>query len=77
MGLFRKPLNSDEYERLMKRLVELESKFDGFMVKFMSLRGLIHRKWKDLQIPGESEEEPEKENILKTDGLDGLRGFNK
>ena len=38
------PMNSDEYEKLAKRVTDLESTLDGFVAKFMSLRGLIHRK---------------------------------
>ena len=38
------PINSDEYEKLAKRITDLESELDKFSVKFMSLRGLVHNK---------------------------------
>ena len=57
MGIFHKKslsMNSDEYEKLAKRITDIESEMDKFVVKFMSLRGLIHRKKFD-DIPEESE----------------------
>ena len=38
------PLNSEEYEKLAKRITDVESEQDKLVAKFMSLRGLIHRK---------------------------------
>ena len=41
----KKPvMNSDEYEKICKRITDLEVNMDKLVSKFMSLRGLIHRK---------------------------------
>ncbi|GAI06946.1 unnamed protein product [marine sediment metagenome] len=44
MGLFKRSINSDEYEKLAKRITDVEAGLDRLVAKFMSLRGLIHRK---------------------------------
>lgn len=74
MWFFKSKLNSDEYEKLSIRLTEVESNYDKLIMKFQSLRGLIHRKATgdfDLQ-PGDPDS---KERI--DDGLDELRKLNK
>jgi hypothetical protein len=51
MGIFSKKLNSDEYEKLLKRIVELETermllseKYDILFTSMSSLRGFVNRK---------------------------------
>ncbi len=68
---FKKKLNSDEYEKLAKRLTDLESSLDKLHSAFMSLRGLIHRK-----ATGDFElKDPEKKRSPDRidDGLNSLR----
>ena len=75
MGFFssKKKINSDEYEKLSKRFTDLESEIDKLTSKFMSLRGLIHRKFTgDL----EPTEDLEKEKEID-DGLDELRDLKR
>ena len=62
----RGPMNSDEYDKLSKRLTDVESDIDKFSSKFMSLRGLVHRKFVGV-------EDPESETNKSIDGLDSLR----
>jgi len=64
------PLNSGEYERLAIRITDIENDIDKLTSKFMSLRGLIHRKFTGDVVPATSEESK------KGDGLDTLRGLN-
>lgn len=66
-----KPMNSDEYERLSKRITNCESELDKLLAKFMSLRGLVHRKFSP---PEATDLETEKN--LSPDGLDELREAN-
>lgn len=69
---FKKKLNSDEYEKLSKRLTDIESQLDKLHSSFMSLRGLIHRKFTgDLEL--DPTKAPEKIGRID-DGLDSLRG---
>lgn len=65
-----KPMNSDEYERLAKRISDLEAEMDKLVSKFMSLRGLIHRKKLDDEIndPELKKEDLYKGVLLKEDG---------
>ena len=73
MGLFGfRKINSTEYEKLSKRITDLESDLDKFTSKFMSLRGLVHRKF-----TGEIEPEEGKESGAIEDGFDELRKLNK
>lgn len=65
---FKRKINSDEYEKLSKRITDIESDIDKLTSKFMSLRGLIHRKFTGDLEPAESSEE---DSI--SDGLDELR----
>lgn len=69
---FKKKLNSEEYEKLSKRITDAESDIDKITSKFMSLRGLVHRKFTG--DPEELKEDPGKkdlkQNVLLTkDGL--------
>ncbi len=64
---FKKRMNSDEYEKLAKRISDLEIEQTKLFEKFMSLRGLIHRK-----ATGDIEFK-EKEKSISHDGLDSLR----
>ena len=73
MGLFGFRLNSIEYEKLSKRITDLESDIDKFTSKFMSLRGLVHRKFTG-DIPVDQDE---KESAEIKDGFDELRKLNK
>ena len=74
MGLFgfKRKINSDEYEKLSKRITDIESDIDKFTSKFMSLRGLVHRKF-----TGEIPIEEAKETGHIEDGFDELRKLNK
>ncbi|GAI10904.1 unnamed protein product [marine sediment metagenome] len=46
MGFFfKKPMTSVEYEKLAKRITDVEIQIDKLHSAFMSLRGLIHRKF--------------------------------
>lgn len=73
MGFFgSKKINSIEYEKLSKRLTDIESDIDKLTSKFMSLRGLIHRKF-----TGDLEIEEKKETGQIDDGFDELRKLNK
>ena len=73
MGLFgSKKINSAEYEKLSKRITDIESDIDKFTSKFMSLRGLVHRKF-----TGEIPIEEGKESGAIDDGFDELRKLNK
>lgn len=68
---FKKRINSDEYEKLAKRITDVETLIDKLHSSFMSLRGLIHRK-------ATGDFELEKNTGKKTpgqidDGLDELR----
>lgn len=65
----KKRLDSEAYEKLANRITDLENGFDKLSSKFMSLRGLIHRKFTGDIVPAETEE------IKKTDGLESLRGL--
>ncbi len=68
MGFFgKKKLNSEEYEKLSKRITDIETTIDKLHSSFMSLRGLIHRK-----STGDIELETSEKAI--DDGLDSLRG---
>jgi len=73
MGLFgfKKKFNSEEYEKLSKRITDVESTLDKLHSAFMSLRGLIHRK-----ATGDFGFDPEKPAGAEKidDGLDSLRG---
>ncbi|MBA7662232.1 hypothetical protein ES703_70258 [subsurface metagenome] len=60
-------MNSNEYEKLAKRITDLEINLTKLESKFMSLRGLIHRKFTG-DIEG-----TEKETSKSQDGLDSLR----
>ena len=72
MGFFSK-LNSKEYEKLANRITDLETMIDKLNSKFMSLRGLIHRKATgDLSL---EEKEPGENKF--DDGFDELRKLNK
>ena len=67
-----KKINSEEYDKLSKRITDVESEIDKLVSKFMSMRGLIHRKFTgDL----ESAEDPNINRI--DDGLDNRRKLNK
>ena len=71
MGFFgSKRMNSEEYEKLMKRITDIESTQDKLHSAFMSLRGLIHRK-----ATGDITLEPddEKKKVPFDDGLNSLR----
>lgn len=75
MGFFgsNKKLNSEEYEKLAKRITNTETDIDKLTSKFMSLRGLIHRKFTgDLEL----NEDSDKKEVID-DGLDELRKLNK
>lgn len=73
MFFFKKKINSEEYEKLSKRITDAESDIDKLTSKFMSLRGLIHRK-----ATGDLDLEPEPVKETKVDdGLDELREFKK
>ena len=66
----KKPMNSEEYEKLAKRIVDLETELTKLSSSFLSLRGLIHRKATgDIEIPG-------KEKTINPDGLDELRDLS-
>ncbi len=68
---FKKKLNSEEYEKLSKRLTDIESALDKLHSSFMSLRGLIHRKATgDFTLDSK---DPDKREMID-DGLNGLRG---
>lgn len=69
---WHKKINSHEYEKLSKRLTDIESDIDKLTSKFMSLRGLIHRKF-----TGDLELEDKKETGQIDDGFDELRKINK
>lgn len=74
MGFFsKKNINSEEYEKLSKRLTDAESDIDKITSKFMSLRGLVHRKFigpEDSEGPEDPEEQTDlkEEVLLKEDG---------
>ena len=66
-------MNSDEYEKLAKRITEVESTLDGFVAKFMSLRGLIHRKgFADIENPEESKSEGNKKSDVLVPSEHGI-----
>jgi len=66
-------MNSDEYEKLAKRITNIETEITKLASQFMSLRGLIHRKFTgDI----EAAESTEKETSKSIDGLDQLRKAN-
>ena len=68
---FKKKLNSEEYEKLSKRITDIEVTIDKLHSSFMSLRGLIHRKATgDIELDSK---DPEKSEMID-DGLDALRG---
>lgn len=68
---FKKKLNSEEYEKISKRITDIESTLDKLHSSFMSLRGLIHRKATgDFDLDSK---DPEKKEMID-DGLDALRG---
>lgn len=70
---WKRKINSEEYERLSKRITDLESQLTKFESRFMSLRGLIHRK-----ATGDFELRDSKEEIPGIDdGMDELRKLNK
>ena len=72
MRFFKRKINSDEYEKLSVRITDLESESDKLMSRFMSLRGLIHRKSTgDFDLG--SDEKPQSID----DGLDALRKLKK
>lgn len=75
MGFFgsKKKLNSEEYEKLSKRLTDVESAIDKITSSFMSLRGLIHRKFTGDLEPGEDLKKSSGQDRID-DGLDSLRG---
>jgi len=62
-------LNSGEYEKLAIRITDIENDIDKLTSKFMSLRGLIHRKFTGDVVPAETEDSK------KDDGLNTLRGL--
>jgi len=74
LGLFgfgSKKINSQEYEKLSKRITDIESTLDKLHSAFMSLRGLIHRKATgDFDLDPKGTEKTERID----DGLDSLRG---
>ncbi|MBA7709099.1 hypothetical protein ES703_118009 [subsurface metagenome] len=70
----KKPLNSEEYEKLSKRITDVEAFLVKLESKFMSLRGLIHRKFTG---DVEGAEKEEKETSKSIDGLDSLRKANQ
>ncbi len=72
MGFFGSRVNSKEYEKLSKRITDAESDIDKLTSKFMSLRGLVHRKF-----TGEIPPEEGKETGTIDDGFDELRKLNK
>jgi len=62
-SFFKKKLNSDEYEKLSKRLTDVESDIDKLTSKFMSLRGLIHRKFTgDLELDEDKDKKDNSKN---------------
>jgi len=68
---FKRKINSEEYEKLSKRITDIEITIDKLHSSFMSLRGLIHRKATgDLGLDASDKKE------LIDDGLDALRGKN-
>lgn len=70
---WKRKINSDEYEKLSKRITDLEVELDKFTGRFMSLRGLIHRK-----ATGDFELRDSKDEIPSIDdGMDELRKLNK
>ena len=69
---WKRKINSDEYEKLSKRITDLESELDKAISKLMSLRGLIHRK-----ATGDFDFNEEKKEKLPSDGLDAIRRLNK
>ena len=76
MFLFgKKSMNSEEYEKLAKRITDLESELNKFIVKFMSLRGLVHRKKFD-DVEEESQQEIKQENIKGNVLLPDSKGIN-
>ena len=67
---FKKKVNSEEYEKLSKRITDVESALDKLHSSFMSLRGLIHRKATgDIELP-----DGKKSGQAIDDGLNDLRG---
>ena len=62
-------LNSEEYEKISKRLTEVESETDRVAMALLSIRGLIHRKY-----PGHATAD-KTETIKNTDGLNELRNL--
>ena len=69
---FKKKINSEEYEKLSKRITDVESALDKLHSSFMSLRGLIHRKATgDLDLHGP---DGKKSGQDIDDGLNSLRG---
>ncbi len=62
-------MNSDEYEKLAKRITNIESDLDKLVAKFMSLRGLIHRKKLDEGLEGDEDKNPKdlKDGVLLPD----------
>jgi len=73
MFFFKKKMNSDEYRRLSIRITDLESEQDKLLMRFMSLRGLIHRKSTgDFELKTETPEKP-----VIDDGFDELRKLKK
>lgn len=73
MGFFGKPsVGAEAYEKLLNRMTELEVKYYKLESKFVSLRGLIHRK-----NVGDMDFRDEKEVGHIDDGFDELRKLNK
>ena len=68
-------MNSDEYEKLAKRITDLESSLDKLTIKFMSLRGLIHRKKLD-GIPEDPEDLSDPKNLKDSVLLPDTKGIN-
>ena len=67
---FKKKFNSEEYEKLSKRITDIESTLDKLHSSFMSLRGLIHRKATgDLDLDNRKQVQEQID-----DGLNELRG---
>lgn len=74
MGFFgsNKKLESDEYKKLAVRITDVESEITKLFSKFMTLRGLVHRKF-----TGEVEADKEPEENKIDDGFDEIRRINK
>lgn len=66
MWFRKKKLNSEEYEKLLHKFVELSSEFELIAQK---IRVIYDKRFKI------NKTKPETENIKSPDGLDMLRGY--